>query len=57
VLAKHVADVLAEEALDALAKFLHAVDVALVHFPFDAGTRLERRNLPVHLVVPGNVRG
>ena len=28
VLAKNVADVLAEEALDALAKFLHAVDIA-----------------------------
>ena len=36
VIAQDVADVLAQEAFDALAEFLHAVDVPLVHFPFDA---------------------
>ena len=33
VVAQHVADVLAEEALDALAELLHAVDVVLLHAP------------------------
>ena len=33
VVAQDVADVLAEEALDALAEFLHAVDVLLLHAP------------------------
>jgi hypothetical protein len=33
VIAHDVADVLAEEALDALAEFLHAIDVALRHPP------------------------
>ena len=33
VVAQHVADVLAQEALDALAEFLHAVDVVLLHPP------------------------
>ena len=33
VLAQHVADVLAEETLDALAKLLHAFDVGLLHAP------------------------
>ena len=33
VRAQHVADVLAQEALDALAEFLHAIDVALVPLP------------------------
>ena len=33
VVAQDVADVLAEEAFDALAEFLHAVDVRLLHAP------------------------
>jgi hypothetical protein len=33
VVAQHVTDVLAQEALDALAEFLHAVDVFLLHPP------------------------
>ena len=33
VVAQHVADVLAQEALDALAELLHAVDVLLLHAP------------------------
>src|ERR1700757_4202885 len=55
VVAKDVADVLAEEALDALVEFLHTVDVALVHLPLDAGPGLERRDLPVHSVVPRDI--
>ena len=34
--AQHVADVLAEEALDALAELLHAVDVVLLPAPLGA---------------------
>ena len=37
VIAQDVADVLAEEALDALAEFLHAIDVALLHPPRAVG--------------------
>ena len=37
VIAQHVADVLAEEALDALAELLHAIDVALRHAPGAVG--------------------
>ena len=33
VVAQHVADVLAQEALDALAELLHALDVFLLHAP------------------------
>src|SRR6476660_8167573 len=33
MIAKHVTNVLAKKALDALAKFLHAVDVRLLHSP------------------------
>ena len=46
---------LAEEALDALAEFLYTVHVALVHLPLDAGPGLERRDFPVHFVIPGDV--
>src|SRR5438552_6552293 len=56
VVPEDVADVLAEEALDALAELLHAVDVGLRHLPIGAGARRERRDLPVDFVVPGNVR-
>src|SRR5690348_10589860 len=56
VFAKDVADVLAQEALDAFAEFLHAVDIALVKLPLGTGPWLERRNLFVDLVIPGNVR-
>jgi hypothetical protein len=37
VVAQDVADVLAQEALDALAEFLHAVDVGLAHAPRAVG--------------------
>ena len=58
--AQHVADVLAQEALDALAELLHALDVLLVH-PVSrrrrAPARLRREGLDalVLLVVPGDV--
>jgi hypothetical protein len=50
-----MADILAEKALNTLAKFLHAVHIALVHLPLDAGTRLEGRDLLIHSEVPGDV--
>ena len=60
VLAKHVADVLAQEALDALAELLHAVDVALLHPPRTVrrvgGPRLESRDLLLDPEVPRDVR-
>ena len=37
VIAQHVADVLAQEALDALAELLHAIDVRLRHAPGAVG--------------------
>src|SRR5581483_2581653 len=60
VVAQDVADVLAEEALDALAKLEHAVDVLLLYAPRLARghvllVRGERRDLLVHLVVPADV--
>ena len=55
VIAQDVADILAEEALDALAELLHAIDVALVHLPLDAGARLEGRDLLIHFEIPGDV--
>jgi len=55
VIAENVADVLAEKTFDALAKFLDAIDVALVHFPFDIFSGLERGDFLVDLVIPGDV--
>jgi len=55
VVAQNVADVLAEKTFDAFAKFLDAIDVALVHFPFDIFSGLERGDFFVDLVVPGDV--
>src|SRR5712691_4234735 len=55
VIAQHVANVLAEEALDALAKLLHAIDLALIHLPVHVWLGCERRNLFVDAVIPGNV--
>ena len=37
MIAQDVADVLAQEAFDALAEFLHAVDVGLLHAPGAVG--------------------
>ena len=57
--AQNVANVLAQETLDALAKFLHAVDVGLVHPPGAIGRvgrpRLERLDLLLDPVVPRHV--
>ncbi len=47
-----MANVLAEEALDTFAELLDAVDIALVHLPFNIRAWRERRNLPVDSVVP-----
>src|SRR5258708_2859448 len=59
VLAQDVADVLAEEALDALAKLLHALDVRLVHAPGAVGrvgrTRFELLDPLLDREVPGDV--
>src|SRR6266566_7410244 len=58
VVAQHVAHVLAEEALDALAELLHPVDVRLLHAPGAVGLgglRLKGRDALVDLVVPGDV--
>jgi hypothetical protein len=55
VITENVADVLAEKTFDAFAKFLDAINVALIHFPFDAGLRFEGGDLFVDLVIPGNV--
>src|SRR5262249_12058258 len=40
---------------DAFAKFLNAVDVALIHFPFNIFARLESGNFFVDLVVRGDI--
>src|SRR5262249_39195233 len=59
VIAQHVAHVLAEEALDALAELLHPIDVALCHAPGAVGRvrwpRLEWRDLRLHAEVPRHV--
>src|SRR6266571_2232540 len=58
VIAQHVADVLAQEALDAFAELLHPVDVPLHHPILSVGIarpRSKRRDPPVLLVVPGDV--
>src|SRR5712664_4647654 len=58
VLAEHVADVLAEEALDALAELLHALDVLLRHAPGAVGrigrTGADILDLLLHLAVTGH---
>src|SRR5579885_2514644 len=45
MVAQHVADVLAQEAFNALAKLLHAIHVLLVHPPLGILARRERNNL------------
>jgi hypothetical protein len=55
MISQHVADILAKETLDALAKLLHPIDVALIHLPFSIWARREWRNLFIDLVVPGNI--
>src|SRR5262249_42552131 len=59
VLAEHVADVLAKEALDALAEFLDPIHFLLAHSPRAVRcirlARFERWNHLVDLVVPGDI--
>ena len=61
VVAQHVADVLAEETFDALAEFLHAVDVLLLHAPGAVRgvglARLELLDLLLDAKIPGNIGG
>src|SRR5260370_35992037 len=54
VLAQNVADVLAQKALDALARFLHPVYVRLRHLPFHPWPRLERGTFLIYFIIPGN---
>ena len=56
VIAKDVANVLAKKTLDAFTKFLHAIDIALIHFPFDSRFWLESWDSFVDFVIPRNVR-
>src|SRR5262249_21134824 len=55
MVAQHVADILAQEALDAFAEFLNAVNIFLIHLPVGAWLGREGRNLAIDAVVPGNV--
>jgi hypothetical protein len=59
MVAQHVADVLAQETLDALAEFLHAIDVLLLHAPGAVGgvglARLELADLLLDFEIPGDV--
>src|SRR5437868_7699047 len=55
MIAQHVANVLTEKTFDTLAEFLYAIDVALIHLPFNARTRLKCGNFLVDFVIPGNV--
>ena len=52
---KHVADILAEEAFNTLAKLLYAIDLPLIHLPFNVRTRCEWGNFFVDTIVPGDV--
>src|SRR5256885_2648505 len=59
VVPEDMAHVLAQEALDALPELLDPLDVLLLPAPVLLGHvlgRLERRDPPVHLVVPRDVR-
>src|SRR6266851_5897705 len=56
MVAQNVADVLAEEALDAFSELLDPVEISLEHLPLYAFPRREGRDLPVHFVIPGDVR-
>src|SRR5579871_285357 len=56
VITQNVADILAKETLNAFAKFLYAIHVALVHLPPNPGPRLKRWNLPINLEIPRNIR-
>jgi len=55
VFAKNVTNVLAEEAFDAFAKLLDAIDIQLRNSPFHSLAGLEGRDFAVDTIVPGNV--
>ena len=55
VITQDMAHVLAQEALYALAKFLHPIHIFLIHLPLDTGARRERRNFLVNSVIPGDI--
>src|SRR5882672_10435467 len=55
VIAKNVANVLTEKTFNTFAKFLDAVNVALIHLPFNAGLRFEGWDFLVDLVIPRDV--
>ena len=55
VVAQDVANILTQKTFDAFAKLLHAIDVSLIHLPFNIRARAEWRNLSVDFVVPGYV--
>src|SRR5262249_18358618 len=58
MVSQHMADILTEETLDALAEFLHALRIDLVHSPGAIGLRWSRTEFPDRLFgpkVPGHV--
>src|SRR6266542_4191422 len=55
VIAQHVANIRTQKTFDTFAKLLHAIDVALIHFPRDIRARAEWLNPSVDFVVPGYV--
>src|SRR6185437_11051710 len=59
VLAQHVADVLAQKALDAFPEFLHPIHVALLHAPGAIGRigrpRCEALDALLHAVIPRHI--
>lgn len=60
MVAEDMADILAKETLDALAKFLDAIHIALVHAPRAVGSirsaGLKRLDFLLNAEIPGNVR-
>src|SRR5438874_10578844 len=60
MIAQHVANVLTKKTFDAFPKFLHAIDVLLLHSPCAirrvGRSRIERFNLFLHPKIPRNIR-
>lgn len=60
MIAEHMADILAQEAFDAFAKFLDAIYIALVHAPRAVGSiraaGLKRLDFLLDAKIPGNIR-
>src|SRR5437773_6585830 len=59
MVAKHVTDILAQKALDTFAKFLHAVDIRLLHSPCSVcgiwRPRIEFLDTLLDFVIPRNI--